>query len=147
MAIYLEEFGNMRPGKYGNFKDLEQFADILDITINNLKEKGNCRELENGSLYPGLQKTWPEIMLTQYQRWIFEKRRQASEETLRESIIMESEYRTVAHEAVYGFQETNKQSGRMTYHADTAWACCKICGRKDRVWQCYISKNMSKQKR
>ena len=75
MAIYLEELENLRPVRFGNFRDLEQFADILDITIINLKENGNCEELENGSLYLRLQKKLPEIMLTQYQRWIYEKRR------------------------------------------------------------------------
>ena len=53
--------------------------------------------------YIRLRKKLPEIMLTQYQRWIYEKRRQISVETLKEWIIMESEYQTVAHEAVYGF--------------------------------------------
>ena len=32
---------------------------------------------------------------------------------------MEAEYQAVAHKTVYGFQETNKQSGRWTY-ASTA---------------------------
>ena len=53
--------------------------------------------------YIRLRKKLPEIMLTQYQRWIYEKRRQTSVETLKEWIIMESEYETVAHETVYGF--------------------------------------------
>ena len=42
-------------------------------------------------------------MPIQYQRWIYEKRRQLSMETLRVWIIMESEYQTVAHETVYEF--------------------------------------------
>ena len=137
----------MRPVRFGNSRDLEQFAYILDITIINLKENGNCEELGDGSLYFRLQKKLPEIMLTQYQRWIYEKRRQPSVETLREWIIMESEYKTVAHETVYGFQETNKRSGCRTYHANTALEYCKICGKKHRVWQCDIFKNMSKQQR
>ena len=45
---------------------------------------------------------------------------------------MESEYQTVAHETIYGFQETNKQSGWRTYYANTALGCCKICGKKHR---------------
>ena len=100
---------------------MEQFADILDITIINLKENGNCGELGDGSLYLRLQKKLPQIMLTQYQRWIYEKRRRPSVETLREWIIKGSEYQTVAYETVYGFQETNKQSGWRTYHANTAF--------------------------
>ena len=68
MAIYLEELENLKPVRCGNSRDLEQFEDILDITIINLKEKRNCEELGDGSLYLRLQKKLPEIMLTQYQR-------------------------------------------------------------------------------
>ena len=67
ISIYLEELQNLRPVIFGNSRDLEQFADILDITIINLKENGNCRELADGSLYLRLQKKLPQIMLTQYQ--------------------------------------------------------------------------------
>ena len=68
MAIYLEELENLKPVRFGNSRGLEQFAEILDITITNLKEKRNCEELGDGSLYLRLQKKFPEIMLTQYQR-------------------------------------------------------------------------------
>ena len=108
MAIYSEELKNLRPVRFGNSRDLEQFADILDITIINLKENGNCGESADDQLYLRLQKKLPEIMLTQYQRWIYEKRRQPSVEALREWLIMESEYQTVAHGIVYGLQEKNK---------------------------------------
>ena len=40
MAMYLEEL-NLRPVRFGDSKDLEQFADILGINIINLKENGN----------------------------------------------------------------------------------------------------------
>ena len=89
MAIYLEKLENLRPVRFGNSKDLEQFADILDVTIINFKENVNCEELRDGSLYLRLQKKLPEMMLTQYQKWIYETRRQPSVETLREWIIME----------------------------------------------------------
>ena len=60
---------------------------------------------------------------------------------------MESEYQTVAHETVYGFQETNKRCGCRTYYTNTALGYCKIFGEKHRVWQCDVFKNMSKQQR
>ena len=62
---------------------------------------------EIANYYLILQKKLPRIILTQYQRWIYEKRRWSSEDTLREWIIMRLEFQTVAHETVYGFQETN----------------------------------------
>ena len=83
MAIYLEELENLRTVRLGNSRDLEQFVDILDIAIINLKENGNCGELGDASLYLRLQKKLSQIMLTQYQRWIYEKSRRPSVETLR----------------------------------------------------------------
>ena len=41
---------------------------------------------------------------------------------------MMPEYQTVAHETVYGFQETNNQSGWRKYHANTARFVEKIIG-------------------
>ena len=82
MTIYLEELKNLRPVRFVDSRDLEQFADILDITTLTWK-KMETGELGDGSLYLGLQKKLPEIMLTQYQRWIYEKRRQQYVETLR----------------------------------------------------------------
>lgn len=64
-------------------------------------------------------------------------------ETLTEWIITESEYQRVAHETVYGFQETNKLSGWRTYQANTALEYRKICEKKHRD----IFKNMNKQQR
>ena len=63
MAIYLKELENLRPVTFGNSRNLEQFAGIVDITIINLKENGNCRELKDGSSCLRLQKKLPEIML------------------------------------------------------------------------------------
>ena len=49
MANYLEELENLRPVRFGISRDVKQLADILDITIINLKENGNCEELEDSS--------------------------------------------------------------------------------------------------
>ena len=38
IAIYLEEIDNFRPVNYRNSKDIEKYADFLDIAIVNLKE-------------------------------------------------------------------------------------------------------------
>ena len=38
----------------------------------------------------------------------------------------------MAHETIYGFQETNKRSGWKTYHANTALGYYKICGKEHR---------------
>ena len=56
----------------GNAKDLEKFADLLDIAIINLQEAGQDHELGDGSLYTKLQRKLSEPMLARYHRWVFE---------------------------------------------------------------------------
>ena len=73
MAIHLDELENLRPIRFDNSRDLEQLATILYITIINLKENGNFGELGDVSLYLGLQKKLPQIMLAQHQRCIYIK--------------------------------------------------------------------------
>ena len=75
IALYLEEVDNFRPICLGNYKEIEKFADLLDITIVNLKEANRLEELNDGLLYLKLQKKLPTSMLSSYHRWIFEKQR------------------------------------------------------------------------
>ena len=56
----------------GNDKDLEKFADLLDIAIINLQEAGQDHELGDGLLYTKLQRKLSKPMLAQYYRWVFE---------------------------------------------------------------------------
>ena len=51
IALQLEEIANFRPVRTGNAKDLERFADILDIIVLNLRESDKVEELGNGCLY------------------------------------------------------------------------------------------------
>jgi hypothetical protein len=56
IALQLEEIANFRPIRTGNAKDLERFADILDVTVLNLRESDKIEELGNGCLYAQLLK-------------------------------------------------------------------------------------------
>ena len=58
IALYLEEIDNFRPVRYGKSKDLERYADLLDITIVNLKEANQFNKLRDGLLYMKLQKSY-----------------------------------------------------------------------------------------
>ena len=48
IAIYMEEVDNFRPIQYDNHKDIETFADLLDIVVVNLKDAGRVEELGDG---------------------------------------------------------------------------------------------------
>ena len=68
----------------------------------NLQEAGQQHELGEGSLYAKLQRKIPEAMLAKYNRWVFEYGKEESVIALREWIIQESEFQTMATEAVRG---------------------------------------------
>ncbi|XP_065052042.1 uncharacterized protein LOC135681473 [Rhopilema esculentum] len=51
IAIHLEDMDNFKPVRDGCSKDIEKFADLLDVLVVNLLESGRHDELGNGSLY------------------------------------------------------------------------------------------------
>ena len=96
IALYLEELEQFRQIRPGNGKDIEEFADLLDIAMINLQEAGHHHELGDGSLYNKLQRKIPETMLARYQRWMFENNREESVISLRTWVLQEAEF----HEAL-----------------------------------------------
>ena len=174
IAIYMEDVDNFRPIRPGNHKDIENFADLLDIVVVNLKDAGRLEELGDGSLYIKLQKKITESMLAQYHRWLFENGKLESVETLRKWVMQEAEFRTVAHETVRGFsnQENdvgnrkgkplkirsyfttgennqNAENRRSGYSINDIFGrrTCKICGSQHGVWKCESFRKMDVSKR
>ncbi|XP_070560350.1 uncharacterized protein [Ptychodera flava] len=163
IALYLEELDNFKPIRTGYSRDIERFADLLDIAVVNLKESGRNDELGNGSLYTKLQKKMTESMLTQYHRWIFEKNKVESVETLRDWIIQEAEFQTIASETVQGLTSTNTKIDRRarstnprTYFGRSenrkpvlsgSYRSCKVCDGKHGVWSCDQFKKMGVSQR
>ena len=72
-AILLDDIEQFRQMQPGNAEDLENFADLLDLTIINLTEADEFQDLGDGTLYTHLQRKLPQHMLARYHRWIFEK--------------------------------------------------------------------------
>ena len=72
LALYLEDLESFKKIRPGNAKDLEKFADLLEIAIINLKETGYHNELGDGFLYGKLRTKLTESMLAKYHRWIYE---------------------------------------------------------------------------
>lgn len=100
IALYIEELENFKPMREGEARYIEKFADLLDIAVVNLKEAGRLDELKNGSLYNKLQRKMTEYMLSRYHRCVFEKEKIESVESLREWILQESEFQTIASETM-----------------------------------------------
>ena len=113
VAINLEELDQFRAVRSGNAKDVEKLADLLDVVVVNLREAGRSEELGNGSLYIKVQKKMTESMLTNYHRWMFEKYKPESLESLREWLIQEAEFLTIAAETIKGLgYHVQRESGR-----------------------------------
>ena len=102
IAMYIEELEQFKQMRSGNARDLDKFADLLDIAIINLKEANQTQELGDGSLYAKLQRKLPEVMLARYHRWIFKNSKQESVLTLRTWVIQEADFQTIAAETVHG---------------------------------------------
>ncbi|XP_070582141.1 uncharacterized protein [Ptychodera flava] len=104
-----------------------------------------------------------ESMLTQYHRWTFEKRKVESVETLRDWIIQEAEFQTIASETVKGLTSTNtkidrwaRQPNPRTYFGSSenrkpvpsgSYRSCKVCHGKHEVWSCDQFKKMGVSQR
>ena len=159
IALYLEELEQFKQVRSGDAKDLEKFADLLDIAIINLQEAGQCQEFVDGSLYNKLQRKLPEAMLAQYRRYIFENSKPKSVYTLRAWVIQESEFQTIASETVHGLAErvakesssapTMKFRNQRTFFRDAKDSGelqkfpCNVCGKKHGVWSCPVFKQKS----
>jgi len=70
VALYLKEIDNFKPIHPGSPKDIERFANFLDVAIVNMKEANHT---EDGMLYMKLQKNLPVGYL--YHQWLFENHR------------------------------------------------------------------------
>ena len=102
VALYLEEIDSFKPVSSGSSKDIEKFADLLDVAIVNLKEANRTVELGEGMLYMKLQQKFPTPMLASYHRWLFENHKLECVEVLREYVVQEAEFHTRALETVHG---------------------------------------------
>ena len=162
IALYLEDLDNFRPIRPGNPKDIEKFADLLDVAIVNLKEANRLEELQDGLLYMKLQKKLPATMLAAYHRWIFENRKKESVEVLREWAIQESEFQIRALETIQGMN-FEKPENRLTRGNQRTFfgrshpqpervesrvrKMCKICSKPHGVWVCRDFKQLDIPKR
>ena len=162
LAIYLEEIDNFKPVRPGNFKDMEKYADLLDIAIVNLKEANRLDELRDGLLYMKLQKKLPASMLTHYHHWIYENHKIESVEILREWVIQETEFQTKAMKTIQGLTGKNdtrsnlreishtffgRSSSGFGSELQTKHQICKICGKSHGIWACSDFKGMEISKR
>ena len=109
IAIYLEDLEQFRQIRPGNAKDLDEFADLLDIALISLQEAGQNHELGDDSLSPNCKKKLHQSMLARYHRWVFETNTAESVIALRKWVLQEAEFQTIASETVRGLTGKNRK--------------------------------------
>ncbi|CAB4002540.1 Hypothetical predicted protein, partial [Paramuricea clavata] len=106
-------------------KELERFADILERTVVTLKENKRESDLKAGTLYGIVLEKVPEMLLSQYYRWLKEQKKEESLETLNCWIAEKTEYQTHAAKRKRGFsrgredRKGDEKSGRRITGVDS----------------------------
>ena len=154
IAINMEEIDQFKPIRPGYARDVEKLADLLDILTINLKEAKRTEELGNGSLYLKVQKKLTERMVADYQRWIFEKRKNENVESLREWLLRETEFLTVASETIKGLGPRSRELHQQTHYGENfsnknnkIKQKCPVCTESHPVWRCNQFKVMDTKSR
>ena len=159
LALHLDELENIKSLSPGNPGDIERFADLLDVTVVNLKEANRHDELGKRTLYISLCKKLNKGMLAQYHRWIFKNHCWESVETLEEFMLQEAEFQTVASETIRGVTSSNRNVDSRRNQSEKAffgnaqeseiqkYCPCKVCKGHHGVWRCDKFKDLPVQER
>ena len=86
LTLRLEELDAFKQLREGNEKDLERFAELLDVIVVNLTDANQEAELGSGSFYITLQRKFNKTLLSKYKQWVCDNHRTESVKTLREFI-------------------------------------------------------------
>ncbi|XP_067040969.1 uncharacterized protein [Acropora muricata] len=93
-----------------------------------------------------------ESMLTRYHRWVYENFKIESVETLREWVMQESQFYTIAHETVRGLIKGDwRPAGQRKINtffaepsiADRKQRQCPVCSKQHGVWYCDVYRKMT----
>ena len=158
MALHLEELEKFRPIRPGAARDVERFADLLDVAVINLKGAGRQDELGNGSFFSKLLTKMTEPMVANYQRWLFERQNSQNVETLLEWVVREAEYVTIAAESVRGINSnpsTRESTGNSRPSAfvsqqvtqGSSKILCPMCKENHGIWACDVFKKQTVSQR
>ena len=139
----IEKLRSMKPLHADNVEDLEKFSDALENIVVLLQTQGKLNELQpNSSLYTMSLEKIPEEMLSQYYRWLGERRKPETLEVFKDWILDETDYRVKAAEAIKGLKPSKKRFEThlgMVKHADQSKsrAICRFCKTEGHeVWKC-----------
>ncbi|XP_065185806.1 uncharacterized protein LOC135816538 [Sycon ciliatum] len=108
VAMYVEELARFTGISGDDPRELERFADLLEVATVNLQDAGHFAELQAGTFYMNLLRKLSEKLVAQYQRWLFEQRKQESVLALLEWATQEAEFLVTATETVRGMTRSRQ---------------------------------------
>ena len=139
----IEKLRSLKPLHADNVEDLEKFPAALENIAVLLQTQGKLNELQpNSSLYMMSLEKIPEEMLSQYYRWLGERRKPETLEVFKDWILDETDYRVKAAEAFKGLKPSKKRFEThlaMVKHADQSKgrAICGFCKTESHeIWKC-----------
>ena len=130
----LEDLKSFRPLTDDNPEDIEAFADIVDLGVINLRELGRTIELDSAGLLMTLQRKMTEKMVVSFHRWMRDKNKEESVETLREWLLREADYHTTASETVHGLAVYSSRNGHSIRYSSKTY--CDICRKNHDISSC-----------
>lgn len=130
-------------------KELEKFADLLQIAVIHLDDAGCVQELEAGAFYQQLLRKLPQSMLARYYRQTKEHGFTESVRTLLDWVVAESDYLARADETANGITAPSQKSkateprrvhlsSRESATPGTSKVQCPCCPEQHQVWQCPV---------
>ena len=148
ISLFLDDLEKFKPIREAQSKALEKFVDLLDVAVLNLEQAGMQNELERDTLYTNLQRKLPENLLTNYRRWLFDNEKNDCVRLLREFVVHEAEFHSIASETLFGLgkqgceKHTSDQKtffGRATQQTNSKsinFPGCPNCGQNHAIWKC-----------
>ena len=150
LTLRLEELDAFKQLREGNEKDLERFAELLDVIVVNLTDANQEAELGSGSLYITLQRKFNKTLLAKYKQWVCDNHRTESVKTLREFIDREAEFMTTASETITGVTKEGVKKERTFFTKEEGCSPkkkhvkkCKVCEQPHGLWSCERFKDMT----
>ena len=140
IALTLEALNSFRDVRVNEYKDLEKFNDLLDMSVQALKAAKMDTELEKGSLYLTLTKKLPQEYYMQYLRWTVDQSEDESVELLLKWVSKEAKIHVAAAEIAFGvcgddkrnFNRNNSCSFNVKFEVN-----CLFCKQNHKLVNCH----------
>ena len=149
LTLRLEDVDRFKPIKDNNEKDLQGFAELLDVLVVQLVETGNLAELYSVSMNLRVQAKLSKSLLAKYRQWLREYAKEENLYTLRDFVNQQSEDLIQAGEVIRGITQKSKtpENAQSFVSHSAPSTGCAVCNESHPVWFCDKFKALSTEER